>query len=257
LNITILNFLIAVELTLENKNYAQINLLLLTMQMDKIKPNRATAQILETHTENLDEQLLNELMGSDFFDVDESIQKLKQYQLGLLSDKLKVSPEHHELSKYVRNNEWNELINAVTTLHKQTKKLEINNALLLALTKTKLYTKAVAVLDKMKSSKIKPNEFSYNILIEYCCSVNNFQEALSYYRDMQKQGILPDLLTYSLLIINNSSNTGSIEDILRVFAEMQTHKLTPTRAIITALDMLCTAYGNPKLWNTYIGSYGK
>jgi len=68
----------------------------------------------------------------------------------------------------------------------------------------------------MKQSLLKPNEVTYNSLIDACVRANRMTLAWSFLDEMQTEGLSPDNFTYSTLI-KGIRGEESLQELDRAF----------------------------------------
>ncbi|XP_020581196.1 pentatricopeptide repeat-containing protein At2g31400, chloroplastic [Phalaenopsis equestris] len=94
------------------------------------------------------------------------------------------------------------------------------SALISAYARNGLSSEAVSVLTLMKASGVRPNNISYNAVIDACGKGGvDFEVTVGFYREMLQDGILPDRKTFNSLLAG-CSHVGRLEDARILFDEM-------------------------------------
>ncbi|KAF7834555.1 putative pentatricopeptide repeat-containing protein [Senna tora] len=78
----------------------------------------------------------------------------------------------------------------------------------------------------MKSGE-KPDVFTYNVLIDACCSSNNVDEAKELFDSMVNRGFVPDVQNYNILI-NGYCNIDRVDEAMNLLKEMSHKNLVPS-----------------------------
>lgn len=75
------------------------------------------------------------------------------------------------------------------------------NALLTAGLESNQYKSVVELFHQLPSEiSVKPDAFSYNIVIRAFCKMGSFDSAFSFLESMKKDGVKPDVITYNTLL---------------------------------------------------------
>ncbi|XP_058091452.1 small ribosomal subunit protein mS78 (rPPR3a)-like [Magnolia sinica] len=101
------------------------------------------------------------------------------------------------------------------------------NALLTAALNSKLFHKVTELFDTLPPEiSVKPDVFSYNILIQAFCKMGSFGSAVSVLDMMEMNGVKPDLVTFNSLL--NGFYTGSqFSDAEKIWTKMEEYNCVP------------------------------
>lgn len=116
------------------------------------------------------------------------------------------------------------------------------SALISAYARNGLSSEAMSILSLMKASGVRPNNISYNAVIDACGKGGvDLEVTVGFYREMLQNGICPDRKTFNSLLAG-CSHAGRLEDARILFDEMI--DLGIGRDIYTYntfIDVLCKA----------------
>ncbi|PNY08478.1 pentatricopeptide repeat-containing protein at1g79540-like protein [Trifolium pratense] len=88
----------------------------------------------------------------------------------------------------------------------------------------------------LTNSRVKPDIITYNILINACCRASEIQRARHLFKELQKNGLSPDCVTYGTLI----KGVESEEEAFNIFNRMQEDGCEPTLSVYrTLMTRLC------------------
>lgn len=101
------------------------------------------------------------------------------------------------------------------------------NALLGACVNSKKFDKVEGFFRDLPSGlSIKPNLFSYNIVIKAFCSTGSFSSAVGMLDEMEKEGLEPDSITFNTLL-NGFNGSGRFSDVEKIWARMEKKNVVP------------------------------
>ncbi|XP_043688319.1 pentatricopeptide repeat-containing protein At1g55890, mitochondrial-like [Telopea speciosissima] len=101
------------------------------------------------------------------------------------------------------------------------------NALLTACVDTKNFDKAEPLFRELPSSlSIKPDVYSYNIMIRAYCEMGSLDSALAFLDEMEKNGVTPNLVTFNTLL-NAFYENNRFSDGERIWVRMENINCVP------------------------------
>ncbi|KAJ8629019.1 hypothetical protein MRB53_022342 [Persea americana] len=99
--------------------------------------------------------------------------------------------------------------------------VKLFNALLTAGSDSKEYETVTKIFHELAAEcAVKPNVFSYNILIQAFCKMGSLDQAFSVLESMEENGVTPNLITFNTLL-NGFYSCNQYTDAEKIWAEMQ------------------------------------
>ncbi|CAN7035600.1 unnamed protein product [Brassica rapa subsp. trilocularis] len=100
-----------------------------------------------------------------------------------------------------------------------------------------LLSEAEALVDRMVEHGCQPDQFTYGPILNRICNLwkgGNYDEALSLFNEMEREGIKADVITYNSLI-GGFCNAGRWDDGAQLLRDMITRNITPNVVTFSAL----------------------
>lgn len=143
---------------------------------------------------------------------------------------------------------------------RESSSLRVSNASELAsdFDENQLWTKALGLLEKMKSEGLEPDGFSYSAAISCCGSGGRWEEALALIEKMQSGGpkSRPNKIAYTAAI-SACGKSGRHQEALKLFTDMKEQGLQPDRvaynAVFSALRVAKMPQQSLQLWQEVMG----
>ena len=108
------------------------------------------------------------------------------------------------------------------------------------------------VKDEISENDLKPNDITYNTMIDACVKSNNINKAFDFFEEMKKaSNIKPDIFTYSTLIkgLKRPDSLGeegvNLEKVFKIFQEIKLSKSVKIDEVIyNCVIDACFKFGN-------------
>ncbi|XP_057479223.1 pentatricopeptide repeat-containing protein At3g18110, chloroplastic isoform X1 [Actinidia eriantha] len=104
---------------------------------------------------------------------------------------------------------------------------------------------AIELLDMVRKSGLRPDIITYNTLISACSRENNLEEALKVYNDMETHKCEPDLWTYNALI-SVFGRCGLSKKAEKIFKDLESKGFFPDAVTYNSLLYAFAREGNAK-----------
>eukprot|EP00916_Digyalum_oweni_P002514 GHVL01004617.1.p1 GENE.GHVL01004617.1~~GHVL01004617.1.p1 ORF type:complete len:839 (+),score=78.88 GHVL01004617.1:104-2620(+) len=108
--------------------------------------------------------------------------------------------------------------------------------------KLKQVDKAMAIYENMRKEKIACNSVTFNSLLDACARKND-PRMHSVLADMKNAGVVPDLITYSILIKANCE-ANCMDQAFLLFQKMKEHNFVPDEIVYNSLLKGCSQIDN-------------
>jgi leucine-rich PPR motif-containing protein len=114
--------------------------------------------------------------------------------------------------------------------------------------------KAKYFITEMKNRCLQLNDITYNTIIDACVEGNDFDTAWGYYKEMETNGVQPDLYTYATLIkglksitVNDESNLNKVVEILEMIKEGKCGDLQVDEVLYNSVLDTCIKFNKIEL----------
>ncbi|KAF5180301.1 Pentatricopeptide repeat-containing protein [Thalictrum thalictroides] len=107
------------------------------------------------------------------------------------------------------------------------------------------WNKIIAIVEGMKSQRIKPDSYTYNTLISCCKRGSLYEEAAEIFEQMKIAGFTPDKVTYNALL-DVYGKSRRPKEAMEVLREMELNEFSPS---IVTYNALISAYAKDGLLN--------
>lgn len=119
------------------------------------------------------------------------------------------------------------------------------NSILSMFLENNKYSDAILFYNDIKKNGYQMNNYTYNILLNYLCNNNYFDEVDKILNEMKENNIMPDVISYCLLIVGNGKK-NDMKNCIKYYLEykdkfLYNNKRSNENENIRILDSFCSS----------------